>query len=840
MRAWRFLLDALKSNRWRARRPLAALGLALLVFFWPALFGGRTFYAFDLLFSRPPWAGKAASAVNNSFITDPICASQPRPSFITHRHFQEALRRKTLSLWDPSVLGGMPFCNYGSPIQYLIFSLLPITVGHDLLLLLGLSGAGVFMLLFLRELGLGEGAALIGATAWMYNGYVMAWFEFEDVLMCMACLPGILFCIEAWLRTRSRAAAAGLALLLGTGFGMAHPHPFVYLLMFVALYVVFRALALYEQGGRSLRQAAAALSGIAWGVGGGLALAPNFVYTNIAMMSESHRPPLPFAELCRLGTLPVKYLLTLVFPDFFGNPVRNFGVIWPQLFQNYNEMCVYAGIPALFLALGALVLRRQDRRVWFFAAALAGTLLCAMGTAVYYPIARWVPGMSRCTPLRILFLSGFSMAALAALGAQALADLKPRDRLKTVMAAGWGLLAAAVVCAALLMQTEGARSWVVGTSFPPGSPPPLIAQYYALGGSVMLRPVLLALATLALLAYVLAAASPRRKTLGLGLLAGLLFWDLGSLGRGYNTASPRCWAYPATPAIRFLQSDRTLFRIATLGFEPVSNSLAPFGIQELGGYASFFPRRYARLNYLTWTDSPDQPTPDSFHTWVFWGPARRGWLDLLNVKYFIVASPGGVGYMAHDPVTNAAFARLVYQAPDIRMVYDGEVRIYQNLRAFPRAFWVPRCVVAEDEARALARLRSLPDAALKDTVLLEQPLAPAVRKYVRPAAAIPAPAEADIAFYATDKMEVRVRAPQAGFLVVSDNYDPGWSAAVDGAPVPVLRANYVMRAVRLPPGRHTVCFQYRPFWRIFCLAWSVLGQALLAALLLGSGACRWL
>lgn len=49
-----------------------------------------------------------------------------------------------------------------------------------------------------------------------------------------------------------------------------------------------------------------------------------------------------------------------------------------------------------------------------------------------------------------------------------------------------------------------------------------------------------------------------------------------------------------------------------------------------------------------------------------------------------------------------------------------------------------------------------------------------------------------------------------GWLVVSDLYTPDWHATVDGEGVAVLPANAFGRAVALPPGRHTVTFDYRP------------------------------
>ena len=53
-------------------------------------------------------------------------------------------------------------------------------------------------------------------------------------------------------------------------------------------------------------------------------------------------------------------------------------------------------------------------------------------------------------------------------------------------------------------------------------------------------------------------------------------------------------------------------------------------------------------------------------------------------------------------------------------------------------------------------------------------------------------------------------APARGFLYLADQYFPGWRATVNGAPAPILRANYAFRAVEVPAGTSTVEFRYRP------------------------------
>jgi len=69
--------------------------------------------------------------------------------------------------------------------------------------------------------------------------------------------------------------------------------------------------------------------------------------------------------------------------------------------------------------------------------------------------------------------------------------------------------------------------------------------------------------------------------------------------------------------------------------------------------------------------------------------------------------------------------------------------------------------------------------------------------------------------YGLNEVELAVRTPVSGYLVLSDVYYPGWRATVDGAPAEVLRADYVFRAVMLPPGEHTVRMEFASWtWRV--------------------------
>ena len=60
------------------------------------------------------------------------------------------------------------------------------------------------------------------------------------------------------------------------------------------------------------------------------------------------------------------------------------------------------------------------------------------------------------------------------------------------------------------------------------------------------------------------------------------------------------------------------------------------------------------------------------------------------------------------------------------------------------------------------------------------------------------------------KIRLRVQRHQAGYLVLSQAWFPGWKARVGGELVPVYRANYAFNAIEVLPGDWTVEFSYEP------------------------------
>jgi hypothetical protein len=138
---------------------------------------------------------------------------------------------------------------------------------------------------------------------------------------------------------------------------------------------------------------------------------------------------------------------------------------------------------------------------------------------------------------------------------------------------------------------------------------------------------------------------------------------------------------------------------------------------------------------------------------------------------------------------------------------DGGLLIVRNRRALPRAWLVAEAESADGET-ALRRVRGDEGAKEFDprrTVLLED--APAEMPPLPGGPAAPG-SEARLISYEPAKIVVDTDAPTPTVLVLSELFYPGWEATLDGRPERIRLADFLLRGVAVPAGRHRVEMRY--------------------------------
>lgn len=162
-------------------------------------------------------------------------------------------------------------------------------------------------------------------------------------------------------------------------------------------------------------------------------------------------------------------------------------------------------------------------------------------------------------------------------------------------------------------------------------------------------------------------------------------------------------------------------------------------------------------------------------------------------------------------------------------VYDFDnVQIYENSRVLPRVWLVPEAEVVSEE-EALQRIRGDNQQTFnpREVTLLEKP---PDGKLFAPQGKFVGEAKARIVSYEPSRLTIETEASKEAVLVVSEANYPGWEATIDDQPAEIYTANYLLRGVIVPEGKHQVVMTYRSKPARVGALISVLALALIAGL----------
>jgi hypothetical protein len=205
-------------------------------------------------------------------------------------------------------------------------------------------------------------------------------------------------------------------------------------------------------------------------------------------------------------------------------------------------------------------------------------------------------------------------------------------------------------------------------------------------------------------------------------------------------------------------------------------------------------------------------------------PVRLRFADPLTPISLTVRTPAGApeillrGISLIDERTGAHSSVTISQDGSFRRIHSGDVKVYERTGAAGRAWLVHGVQTAGDDAAAddagadtASALAQLGDPAFdpRAAVVLSEGSDP------RPPARAAANESVQIVAYEPERVAITANIASPAVLVLADAFYPGWQAAVDGIPAPILRANLMFRGLALAPGRHEIVFSYRPVaWRL--------------------------
>jgi hypothetical protein len=228
---------------------------------------------------------------------------------------------------------------------------------------------------------------------------------------------------------------------------------------------------------------------------------------------------------------------------------------------------------------------------------------------------------------------------------------------------------------------------------------------------------------------------------------------------------------------RILQDQSLDFRTLNLATSTFNENETSFYLKSIGGYHAAKLRRYQELIDAHLQPEIQRLLPAIAHaagdmTQVN-GDSIYPVLNMLNTKYFILPLQSGQSVPVENPYTygNAWFVDRINYVDNANEELDGLGSM--SLR---------------HEAVADKKFQDVLGNSLQQDTL----------SVVR------------IKAYEPNQLTYDVESGKGGVVVFSEIYYPGWTATVDGVEQPLGRVDYVLRALKVTPGRHEVVLSFFP------------------------------
>jgi len=707
-------------------------------------------------------------------------------------------------LWNPLLGNGtLLLANQQSAVFYppnLIYLVMPVEHALTFSVMLHLVLAGWFMVAYMRYLGLSPFAVTVSALSFMFSGYIVGRSQFVTMVNAAAWFPLLLLLADKVATRRGWPNVLWLALALAIQLLAGHAQLWFYGLLLIGAYILFRS---WQTAKRSKRSA----FGAAFQVVAKLALA---VFLSMLVAAVQLAPTAKFLAQSPRSTGAARYealtysfwpwrLVTLVAPDFFGNPAQ--GNYWG--YANYWEDHAYIGVMPFVLALTAIwfyfrqIRNTQEksdqhsslpelpafRVIPFFAALIPVSIILAMGwnTPIFLWLFDYVPGFGLFrAPARLLIWYTVAMSVLAGVGAHFF-QLPTRSRVM------WQRLL--VICIAVTLAGIFGRWYLSGR------------------GQTFVTATRSAGILLSLTVILLLLRPPKRRR---GIIAEPVWQGLGITFVVVDLLLSAFPLLPMAPPELFTQPISTAGVIKSQSESPrffVDSEFAygvtfnryfqfeDFGSSELQPWLQF--RETLAPNFGVYANLPSANNNDPLvvNHWRF---LTQQLLRANSAQQNRILSVMGVDHFVGSAAKVSA----------AQIYGDKNLSIESVPNAVPHTYFVTQADIVSTDNEALDRLLA-PEFDSRQEVIIISADGDA------PAPSTPGEMPSDGGTVVVNEagnhtIKLMVDAPSAGYVILVDTFYPGWQATIDGEPAKIYRANLAFRAVFTEAGRHQVKFSYRP------------------------------
>ncbi|MCF0177303.1 MAG: hypothetical protein HUJ90_01650 [Bacteroidales bacterium] len=209
-----------------------------------------------------------------------------------------------------------------------------------------------------------------------------------------------------------------------------------------------------------------------------------------------------------------------------------------------------------------------------------------------------------------------------------------------------------------------------------------------------------------------------------------------------------------------LRDNDPYFRVFNLTTDAFNDSRTSYRLKSIGGYHAAKLRRYQDII--------------TYH--LSGGNINMNVVNMLNTKYLIVEDDKG----GKQPLFNSEAL--------------GNAWFVDSVKIMPDAYAESQALREIDPAT-----EAVTDMQFSDAVGSLATTSPDSTAYIQ------------LISYSPDILEYQSHSDIEKIAIFSDIYYPyGWKAYIDGTPQPHFRADYILRAMKIPAGDHQIRFEFRP------------------------------
>jgi hypothetical protein len=754
----------------RAALLVGGLLATQFVLFGPSLVGQKILLPLDILSQPGMYLSPAESAAWgpawDPVLTDPVLEME-----IDRRFAVAEVRAGRLPLWNPHEYCGQPFLAANQTAVFSPFRILDylwpgtLVVAWDQVAKAMVAGIGAYFF-FRVAMRIGFVPALFGAWIWPLCGYYIQWAGHLQS-GAAAWLPWIFLFTDGTLRQPAKAWIAGLALATAASLISGHAATAAQVLLADGLFFLWRAFDLNGWKGLFRPGAATVIAG--W-ILGAVISAPQTLPT-LGYLQTSHRVQSRLSA--GFETPPVGFwaIPQLFLPDFNGTTRGGNAYFGRSANQPESASTGYVGlITALVLA--PLGISDRQRRSWLlFSLVLA---IAGIGQIAGVP---GIKNLYESFPLDILRQNRMVLATGWAILMAGVIGLEALDK-GTIQWPRWIWLGTAVPLAL------GIWCLVRAISIPDALRENLTYAPVHIASQIISRFSVSSIIgfALCLLVCVIWLGIARRLHLHRAFFYVVALLALVEvIAMDYNV-------YPQSDPAKYYPPQQILTDLAlalpgrVCGVRCFPSCLTELpGLLDVRGYDGADPARLTDLCYLTQLRLFANPQDaagylQDYYPAHFPSPITR----LMNLRYLIFTGKPPPG-----------------QRPTF--ISDG-YWVYEDRRCLPRVF-VPKTIHVIDDQAARLRALAQPDFDPEAVAYAESPASPLAQ---------PADGDASIVNESPMHVTIQFNMKTPGVIVLSDTWDPGWHASVNGTESTVFRVNHVFRGVLVPAGNGILQYDYQP------------------------------